>query len=130
MKKPSSKLVQILIAKAIIEIVLIGAIAVGFNAAVFPPTFHGWGEVQLESKAIVGWAVNDAAPWERVEVQLFIDEQFVGHQVSEFSRPDVRNAGWAKDEWHGYNFARLELPSGAHVARIYAVHQSGKGARY
>jgi len=130
MKKPSSNLVHILIAKAIIEIVLVGTIAVGFNATVFPPTFHGWGEVELESKAIVGWAVNDASPWERVQVQLFIDGRLVGDQIANLPRPDVANAGWAADQWHGYKFSRPTLPDGMHEARVYAVRSSGAQTRY
>jgi len=27
---------------------------------------------------IAGWAVNDAKPWDRVEVQLFVDGKFIG----------------------------------------------------
>jgi hypothetical protein len=130
MKKPSSKLVHILIGKAIIEIVLVGAIAVGFNALVFPPTFHGWGEVEVGSKAIVGWAVNDASPWERVHVQLFIDGKFVADQIANLSRPDVEKAGWSQDQWHGYNFGQPVLADGLHEARVYAVHSSGGGARF
>jgi hypothetical protein len=128
--KSSSKLIHILIGKAIIEVVLIGAIAVGFNVVAFPPTFHGWGEADEATRAIAGWAVNDASPWERVEVQLFIDGEFLGEQVAAISRPDVARAGWTRDEWHGYNFSQLKLPAGQHEARAYAVHQSGGGARY
>jgi len=130
MKKPSAKLIHILIGKAIIETLLIGAIAVGFNVAAFPPTFHGWGQAVQPSRSIAGWAVNDASPWERVEVQLFLDGKLVGNQVANLSRPDVSAAGWAKDEWHGYEFQLVKLNTGTHEARIYAVHQSGRGERY
>lgn len=130
MKNPSSQLVNILIAKAIIETLLIGGIAVGFYVVAFPPTFHGWGEAVVKSRAIAGWAVNDASPWERLEVQLFIDGKFVATQTANLSRPDVAAAGWARDEWHGYYFPLPNLSQGRHECRIYAVHQSGAGARY
>jgi hypothetical protein len=130
MKKPSSRLVHILIAKAIVETVLVGTIAVGFNAVAFPPTFHGWGEAQAATRSVAGWAVNDASPWERVQVQLFVDGKLVGDQIANLSRPDVVRTGWAKDEWHGYNFPQLELPDGVHEARVYAVHKVGDGSRY
>jgi len=130
MKKPSSKLIHILIGKAIFEVVLVGAIAVGFNATVFPPTFHGWGEVETNSHSLVGWAVNDQSPWERVQVQLFIDGKFVADQMANLPRPDVANAGWAEDQWHGYNFGKPVLPDGLHEARVYAVRMSGSRARY
>jgi hypothetical protein len=125
-----SKLINILMGKAIIETLLVGTLAVGFYAMTFPPTFHGWGEASRSSRSIVGWAVNSASPWERVEVQLFIDGKFVATQIADSSRPDVSAAGWAKDEWHGYGFELTGLPAGLHVARIYAVHQSGAGERY
>jgi hypothetical protein len=69
--------------------------------------------------------VNNAAPWDRLEVQLFIDNKLHGTQVAQLSRPDVVKAGWAKDEWHGYNFSLSDLAPGNHEARVYAVHRSG-----
>jgi hypothetical protein len=130
MQGPSSKLLHILIGKSILETVLVGAVAVGFYAKAFPPTFHGWGEVPESSRSIVGWAVNNADPWGRVEVHLFVDGSLVGTQIANLSRPDVRDAGWAKDEWHGYNFTLAGLADGRHEARVYALHQSGNGVRY
>jgi hypothetical protein len=130
MKRHSSTLINILIGKAIIETLLVGAIAVGFFVTAFPPTFHGWGEAVVSSRSIAGWAVNSASPWERVEVQLFVDEKFVSTQVANSSRPDVKNAGWAIDQWHGYNFELPNLSQGLHEARVFAMRQSGAGTRY
>jgi hypothetical protein len=130
MKKPSSKLVNLLIGKSLLETLLVSAVAVSVYLSAFPPTFHGWGEAVPVSRSIAGWAVNDASPWERVEVQLFIDGRFVGTQFASLSRPDVLAARWSRDEWHGYNFALTALSTGAHEARVFAVHQSGSGARY
>ena len=124
------RLVNLLIAKSILETVLVGAIAVAVYLNAFPPTFHGWGEAVAESRSISGWAVNDASPWQRVEVQLFVDGKLMGTQVAQQSRPDVSAAGWSRDEWHGYNFVVPELSAGTHEARIYALHPSGDGARY
>jgi len=130
MNNSSLKLTNILIGKAVIETLLVGVIAVGSYINMFPPTFHGWGEAVPESKSIAGWAVSNAAPWSRVEVQLFIDDKFFETQTAELSRPDVKTAGWSKDEWHGYSFQLDNLKSGTHEARVYAVHGSGNGARY
>lgn len=128
MNKP--QLVNLLIGKSIAETILVGAIAVGAYLTAFPPTFHGWGEAVVESRSIAGWAVNDVAPWQRVEVQLFIDGKLTSVQTANLSRPDVVAAGWAKDEWHGYNFALPSLPAGDHEARVYALHESGGAVRY
>jgi len=128
MNKP--RLVNLLIGKSIAETILVGAIAVGVYLNAFPPTFHGWGEAVAASRSIAGWAVNDAEPWERVEVQLFIDGKLSGTQLANLSRPDVTAAGWSKDEWHGYNFALPSLAAGEHEARVYALRESGGATRY
>ena len=49
-------LTQLLIAKSVMETLLLGTIAVAFYLALFPPHFRGWGEVT--SREIAGWAVN------------------------------------------------------------------------
>jgi hypothetical protein len=132
MKIPSNKLVHLLIGKSIAETLVVGALAVFTFITVLPPYFHGWGEVT--ETGISGWAVNNAAPWERVNVQLFVDGQFVAAQAADQSRPDVSAAGWAKDQWHGYSFDLREVLAGApanstHEARVYSVHDSGGGRR-
>ncbi len=120
MKTPSTRLVHVLIGKSIAETLLVGALAVFAFIVVLPPYFHGWGEVT--ESGISGWAVNNASPWERVEVQLFIDGKFAAARVANESRPDVAAAGWAKDEWHGYKFPLISLAVGPHEARIYALY--------
>ena len=130
MNQPSNTLVNILIGKALIELLLVAGIAVGFYVTSFPPTFHGWGEAVTQTRSISGWAVNDANPWERVEVQLFIDGGFVSSQKATQPRLDVMQAGWSKDEWHGYKFELANLSAGRREARVYAVHGSGGGERF
>jgi len=127
MNMSRSKLINILIGKAILETVLVAVIAVCFYITAFPPYFHGWGEAVPQG--IVGWAVNDSAPWDRVSVQLFVDGNFIATQPANLARPDVSAAGWAQDEWHGYNFILPRLEKGHHEARVYAVHSSGGDTR-
>ena len=128
MQKP--QLVNLLIAKSVLETILVGTIALVVYLKAFPPNFHGWGEAVTASQSIAGWVVSDADPWRRVEVQLFVDGKLVGTQVASLSRPDVLAAGWSRDEWHGYNFSLPSLTAGDHEARIYALHESGDAARY
>ena len=125
MKQPRSQLVNVLLGKSILETIFVGALALVVYVNNFPPTFHGWGEAVFETRSIAGWAVNNAAPWERVEVQLFIDGKLQATQVAQLSRQDVVAAGWAKDEWHGYNFVVNDLSPGEHEARVYALHRNG-----
>lgn len=124
------RLVTLLIAKSVLDTILVGVIAVAVYLDAFPPTFHGWGEAVKAERTVAGWAVSSADQWRRVEVQLFIDGHLVGTQVAHLSRPDVAAAGWSKDEWHGYSFVTPALTPGAHEARVYALQQSGNGARY
>ena len=123
--KPTSPLVNLLIAKSILETVLVGTLAVVVYTRLFPPTFHGWGEAVVESRSISGWAVDNADPARHVEVYLFVDGNRVGSSVAQLSRPDVVAAGWAKDEWHGYSFVMNGLGVGVHEARVYALHKQG-----
>ena len=127
MKIPSTSLVNVLIGKSLLEVLLVGALAVFTFINILPPFFHGWGEVT--NTGISGWVVNNAAPWDRVEVQLFVDGKFVAARVANESRRDVMTAGWSKDEWHGYTFPITSLNAGLHEARVYALHDSGQGKR-
>ncbi len=95
MKTPSTSLIHILIGKSILETIFVGALAVLTFINILPPYFHGWSEVT--NTGISGWVVNDAAPWDRVEVQLFVDGKFVASGVANESRPDVMAAGWSKE---------------------------------
>jgi len=127
MKEAANTLVRILIAKSVAETLLVGVIAVLFFLEAFPPFFHGWGEATPRS--IAGWVVNDAAPWDRVEVQIFIDETFMGNSLADRSRPDVVAAGWARDQWHGFEFPSPAVEPGEHEARVYAVHAGIEGTK-
>jgi hypothetical protein len=126
MKTPSTSLVHVLIGKSIAETLLIGALAVFTLMTILPPYFHGWSE--MSGGRLSGWVVNDAAPWDRVEVQVFVDGKFVATKLADEPRPDVLAAGWSKDQWHGYTFD-LRPGLGEHDIRVYALHASGGGAR-
>ena len=126
MKKPSISLVHVLIAKSIIETLFVSTLVVVYFLDVFPH-FHGWGEVTPAT--ISGWAFNSRNPSERVEVHLFIDDKFVARTIASESRPDIVNGGWSTDEWHGFTIPVSAMEVGYHVARVYAIHDSGRGAR-
>jgi hypothetical protein len=127
MKLPSTNLIHVLIGKSIVETLFVGSLAVIAFLSVLPPYFHGWGEVT--DQGIAGWAVDNGSPWERVEVQLFVDGKFFDTALANRSRPDVPAAGWALDEWHGYTFVVKSLNAGPHEARVYALRNSGNATR-
>jgi hypothetical protein len=119
---PQLKLVHALLGKSIAETLLVGSLAIYFFFSSFPPYFKGWGEATHDS--IAGWAVDTSAPEARVNVQLFIDGRFIANGTANQSRPDVRAAGWATDDWHGFNFLITFIGKGNHEARVYALKES------
>ena len=102
------------------------AITLYWNFAFFPPGFTGWGEVTRE-QTIAGWAIHRGDPTKRVEVQLYIDNQFFGDAVAEHPRPDVVQAGWTSDPRCGYVFPLPTLSVGEHEARVYALSRVRNG---
>jgi hypothetical protein len=102
------------------------AISLCWNFAFFPPGFTGWGEVTRE-QTIAGWAIRRNDPSQRVEVQLYIDDQFAGYTVAEIPRPDVVQAGWTSDPRCGYVFTIPPLSAGDHEARVYALSRVRNG---
>ena len=122
------RLAQYLIAKSFIEALLVGALAVGFYLTAFNPYFRGTVD-EANSQHVYGWVVNQRAPWMRAEVQLYIDGRFAASRVADLSRPDVKAAGRALDEWHGFEFKMPPLDPGEHEVRVYVVHESGEGER-
>jgi hypothetical protein len=125
--RSKAALIHVLLAKSVLEALLVGVLAVGFFFIAFPPYFQGWGEATPHT--ISGWAVNNHSPADRVEVQLFIDDEFVASGTADQERPDVSEAGRAADPRHGYTFPIPPQTQGEHVARVYAVHSSGSGVR-
>lgn len=122
------RLTNYLIVKSIIEILFVGALAIGFYLTAFAPFFRGALDT-ADARNIAGWAVNQDEPQGHVEVQLYIDGQFAGDRMADIARPDVKAAGRALDERHGFVFDTPPLANGEHEARVYAVHESGQGQR-
>jgi len=102
------------------------AISLYWNFTFFPSGFTGWGEVTRE-QTIAGWAIHRNDPSKRVEVQLYIDDQFAGDAVAELPRPDVVQAGWTADPRCGYVFTLPALSVGNHEARVYALSHVRNG---
>jgi hypothetical protein len=123
-----SKLVHLLIGKSVLEALLITGVSVAFYFATTNPFIRGWLD-QGDNHTVSGWVVDESNPAARVEVQLFIDGKFVADQLAAESRPDVRAANRASDDWHGFIFTTPPLQNGEHEACVYAVHASGGGAR-
>jgi hypothetical protein len=124
-----ARLTNFLIAKSITEALFVGALVVGFYLTAFTPYFRGSLDY-ADAHHIAGWVVNQADPQSHVEVQLYIDGRFAGNGTADVLRADVKAAGRAADEFHGFVFdTPPALAPGQHEARVYAVHMSGAGFR-
>ena len=123
-----ARLTNFLIGKSVIEALFVGTLAVGFYLTAFTPYFRGTLDY-ADAQRVAGWVVNQADMQSYVEVQLYIDGQFAGHRMADQSRPDVKAAGRAERENHGFVFETPSLTEGQHEARVYAVHMSGEGQR-
>src|ERR1043165_7677232 len=117
--KSRGRLIHLLLSKSIAEALLMAAVTVAFFFVTTNPGLRGVLD-KADKLAVTGWAVNDNDPAARVELQLFVDDQY---------RPDVHDANRAGDDWHGFSFSTPPLAAGRHEARVYAVHANGGGAR-
>jgi len=127
-KKARLRLTHALIAKSLLELLFVGALATVFYYQTFNPYFRGAVDV-ADARRVAGWVVDERTPAARVEVQLYINGRFVSSDVAAGARPDVRLAGRADDDWHGFSFDTPPLPHGSYEARVYAMHESGGGLR-
>ena len=121
-------LANLLIGKSIAEALLVTTVAASFYLSTTNPSLRGWLD-HADAQTISGWAVDDGNPGRRVEVQLFIDDQFIEQRPATDFRPDVRQSGRASDDWHGFVFQTPSLPAGDHQATVYLLHRGASPAR-
>lgn len=122
----ATKLLRAVLAKAGLEfLVLLIAVSLASYSHLNPP-IRGAIDV-ADAIRIAGWAYDPRDPAARLEVQLFIDEQFVATQHADEVREDLISAGAAQDAKHGFTFAvpALQLATGKHSVTIYAVRPGG-----
>ena len=121
-------LANLLIGKSIAEALLVTTVAAGFYLSTTSPSLRGWLD-HADAQTISGWATDDSNPGRRVEVQLFIDDQFIEQRSAAEFRPDVRLAGRSGDDWHGFIFKTPPLSPGEHQATVYLLHRGASPAR-
>jgi hypothetical protein len=121
-------LANLLVGKSIAEALLVTTVAAGFYLSTTNPSLRGWLD-HADTQTISGWAVDDDKPGRRVEVQLFIDDQFIEQRAASEFRPDVRQAGRAADDRHGFVFRTPALSPGEHQATVYLLHRGASPTR-
>lgn len=122
------RLVQLLFAKSVIEIIFIVILVVSFTYTTLNPHFRGSLD-EANSAHVSGWAVDESIPAAHVEVQLYIDGHLAGSRAADTFRPDVFAKRRAQDEYHGFVFETPPLAVGEHEARVYFMHESAGGLR-
>lgn len=122
----ATRLLRAVLAKSFVEIALVCAVATLAGFANFSPLLRGAIDV-ADGRRIAGWAHDPAAPAEAIEVQLFIDDQFIATQRAAETRADLVRAGATRHAQHGFTFSltELRLAPGVHSAQVYAVRNSG-----
>ena len=121
-------LIGILIAKSILDVLVLGAFSLGYYYSAFSPYVRG----SLDEAGpgwIRGWVLDLSNRDAQVEVQLYVDGRFIDSRVSDFPHPQIVSLGLARDEKHGFLFFTPPLDPGQHEARVYAVHASSDGER-
>lgn len=122
------RLVNLLLAKAAVDLLFVCALAAGSHYAAFRPSFRGSLD-RADAEGVRGWVLDRAEPGRRVEVQLYLDGRLAASAEASEPRPDVAARGYARDDRHGFVFRLGALPPGEHEARVYAVHASAGGRR-
>jgi hypothetical protein len=119
-----------LVAKSVAEVLFVAALFAAFSYAHFHPKFRGAVDV-ADARTVEGWAVDEAEPNTQVDVQLFIDGQFVAQRRADLSRPDVLAAGRSTRAEHGFRFDTPPLAAreAEYEARVYALHAASGGER-
>src|SRR5260370_33362825 len=110
------------------EALLITAVSVGFYFVTTNPYLRGVLDY-ADNHTVAGWVVDEGQPAARVEVQLYIDGIFVADQTAAGYRRDLREAGRAEDDLHGFVFKLPPIPPGDHEGRVYAANAGGADAR-
>jgi hypothetical protein len=121
-------LIRILIAKSILDVLVVAAFALGFYYSAFNPSLRG----SLDEAGpgwIRGWVLDFSKRDTRPEVQLYIDGRFAESRVADFPHPNLVTMGLAPDDRHGFFFYTPPLDPGVHEARAYVVYKSGGGER-
>jgi hypothetical protein len=123
-----TRLLRALLVKGVLDVLFVAAVAVAAHYVAFRPSYRG-GFDHADARYVAGWVVDRRDAGRPVEVQLYVDGEFVAGIRAVEPRPDVAAAGRAPHERVGFAF-RFDSPLQAGgEARVYAVTTSAGGAR-
>jgi hypothetical protein len=116
--KARGRLVKLLAAKAVLDLVFVTALAFGSGNLSFRTRFRGAIE-HADPHMVRGWVADADEPGRPVEVQLFLGDQFAASTVAENTGDGGR---------HAFVF-RLDTPAADAEARVYAVEPGDDATR-
>jgi hypothetical protein len=122
------RLVRLLVAKAVVDLLFVCALAAGVHHAAFRPTFRGALE-SADAAGVRGWVVDESGPGRRVEVQLYLDGRLAAATVADRPLAEGTAASEAGDGRQAFVFELRPPPPGEHEARVYALNTSADGRR-
>jgi hypothetical protein len=122
----TTKLLKAILAKAGVEfLIILIAISLAAYSHLNPPIR---GAIDIaDATRIAGWAYDPREPNTSLEVQLFINGQWVKSQRADERRDDLITAGAASNAQHGFTFSvpELYLATGKHRVEVYALRTGG-----
>ncbi len=122
----ATRVLKAILAKAGLEfLIILIAISLAAYSHLNPP-MRGAIDV-ADAIRVAGWAYDPRDPKARLEVQLFIDGQWITTRRADEQRDDLVKAGAAADALHGFTFPlpTLQLPRGKHQVTVYALRAGG-----
>jgi len=121
----TTRLFTAIVIKTLLEVIFICAIVTLAATANFHPFLRGAIDI-ADEKHIAGWARDPTSSDQALDVQLFIDGDFVAAMRSNEPRSDLVTAGAAKRPDHGFAFSidSLKLAPGRHIVQVYAVREA------
>ncbi len=126
----AAKLLRAVIAKSFVEVILVCVVASLAAFSTFSPQLRGAIDVADQTR-IAGWVNDPWLPEQSLEVQLFIDGNFVASQLADRHREDLVTAGVTTRPNHGFSFdlQQFNVQSGKHSAQVYAVREAAGASK-
>jgi hypothetical protein len=118
----AAKLLRAIFVKTFLELLFICFLATYAAFVNYSPLLRGAIDLASQTR-VAGWAHDPQAPAEALEVQLFIDDQFIATGRAGARRDDLVQAGATTLPNHGFSFdlSNLQLAPGEHRAQVYAL---------
>jgi hypothetical protein len=119
----AARLYSAIVLKSVLEILFVCAL-VAFAAFVnLHPLVRGAIDI-ADASRVAGWACDPRSPGEALEMQLFIDGEFIEARRADEPRPDLVQSAAADNPNHGFTFHLAPLSPGVHRAQVFAVRPS------